>query len=315
MLYTALMLLTTLSIAAAPAAAEVNYTRQANVIYGRSFGTSLTMDVIAPKTNANGIGVIWVVSGGWYSSPDSITPQSIELFGGEMTRRGYTVFAVCHGSAPHFTIRGAVNDLNRSVRFIRSHAKDYNIDPNRIGIYGGSAGGHLSLMQATAPQPPNEKSPDPLERVPANVQAAAVFFPPTDFLNYGKDGAIAWEVPELAPFRASFDFRDLDEKTKMLERVSRERKIELSRQLSPVYHVTPDDAPALLIHGDADTLVPIQQAKAIVEKYEAAKVPAKLITKPGAGHGWLTMAQDAKTIGDWFDEHLKGKSATTQSSQ
>ena len=313
MMHFSLSLLTVLMIAA-QARAEVNYTRQKDVIYGRSFGTSLTMDVITPKANANGIGVIWVVSGGWFSSPDAITPQTIEMFGGEMTRRGYTIFAVCHESAPYFTIRGAVNDLNRSVRFIRSHAKDYNIDPDRIGIYGGSAGGHLSLMQATAPQPPNEKSPDPVERTPSTVQAAAVFFPPTDFLNYGKEGAIAWEVPELAPFRASFDFRDIDEKTKMFERVPREKKIEISRQLSPLYHVTPDDAPALLIHGDADFLVPIQQAKAIIEKYEAAKVPAKLVTKPGKGHGWPEMTQDAKTIADWFDEHLKNKSTTKPSS-
>jgi acetyl esterase/lipase len=314
MLHSALLFWTMLAIAST-ATAEVNYTRQMNVIYGRSFGTSLTMDVISPKENPKGLGVIWVVSGGWYSAPEAITPQSIAMSTGELTRRGYTVFAVCHGSAPRFTIQEAVNDMNRSVRFIRSRAAEYKIDPKRLGVFGGSAGGHLTMMLATAPLPPNQKSSDPVDKLPSNVQAAAAFFPPTDFLNYGKEGRIAWEVPELAPFRASFDFEKLDEKTKMYERLPREAKIEISKRVSPLYHVTADDAPALLIHGDADTLVPIQQAHVIVHKYEAEKVPVKLVTKPGAGHGWAKMDQDVKLIADWFDEHLEAKPTTQPASQ
>ena len=75
--------------------------------------------------------------------------------------RGYTVFAVVHGSQPKFTIPEVLDDMHRAVRFIRHNAKKYGIDPDRLGITGGSAGGHLSLMQGTAGKAGNPKSPGP----------------------------------------------------------------------------------------------------------------------------------------------------------
>src|SRR5205823_6668561 len=117
-------------------------TRKEDVVYGRKNGMALTMDVFTPK-DPNGAAVVVAVSGGWYSDHAMINPASYA----ELLRRGYTVFAVCHGSQPRFTIPEAVADMNRAVRFIRTHAEDYKIDPDRIGITGGSAGGHLSLMQ------------------------------------------------------------------------------------------------------------------------------------------------------------------------
>ena len=163
------------------AADEPSFTRTEDVIYGRKFGTALTMDVFTPKKNANGAAVIWVVSGGWFSSHENIPVNLIKEFVG----RGYTVFAVVHGSQPRFTIPDILHDMNRAVRFIRAHAGDWKIDPDRIGISGGSAGGHLSLMQATAGDLGNPRARDPIERVSSRVQVVACFYPPTDFLNYG----------------------------------------------------------------------------------------------------------------------------------
>ena len=82
------------------------------------------------------------------------------------------------------------------------------------------------------------------------------------------------------------------------------RTLEIARQISPVNHVTQDDPPTLIIHGDADTLVPIQQAELIIAKLKAAGVPAELAVKKGAGHGWLTLPLDMSTIADWFDKYL-----------
>ena len=93
-----------------------------------------------------------------------------------------------HGSQPRYTVPEIIQDMNRAVRFIRHHAKDYGIDPDRIGIYGGSAGGHLSLMLGTAGDKGDPKAKDPVDRESSRVQAVACFFPPTDFLNYGKPG-------------------------------------------------------------------------------------------------------------------------------
>src|SRR5260370_36793291 len=135
-----------------------SFDRKEDVIYGRKFGTALTMDVITPKAKANGIGLIWVVSGGWFSNHDGINGNFIAPF----LARGYTVFAVVHGSQPRFTIPEVVADMRRSVRFIRAHAKEYNVDPDRLGIFGASAGGHLSLMMGTTGDPGNSSARDPL---------------------------------------------------------------------------------------------------------------------------------------------------------
>ncbi len=282
------------------------FDRTRDVIYGRSWGTSLTMDVFTPKAEKNGLGVIWVISGGWYSSPEAITDHNISWLARPLLDRGYTVFAVCHGSAPRFTIPEAINDLNRAVRFIRHNAKHYEIDPGRIGIYGGSAGGHLSVTQGVHPTSPNEKSPDPVDRVMSTVQAVGAFYPPTDFLNYGAEGKSAIGAGGiLQAFQASFDFRAFDDKSKKFVTITDDKEIRaIATQISPIYHVDPQDPPTLLIHGDADTLVPYEQATRILKKFEEAKVEAKLVSKPGGKHGWAGIEKDTATIADWFDQHL-----------
>ena len=85
----------------------------------------------------------------------------------------------------------------------------------------------------------------------------------------------------------------------------------IGRLISPVYHVSPDDPPTLIIHGDADKLVPIQQAEIIVDKLKAASVEAKLVVKKGEAHGWKDWHKDMATIADWFDGHLKAKKVAT----
>ena len=83
-----------------------------------------------------------------------------------------------------------------------------------------------------------------------------------------------------------------------------ERVLEIGRDISPINHVSPDDPPTLIIHGDADKLVPIQQAELIVEKLQEAGVEARLVVKEGAAHGWPDVPKDVETFADWFDEHL-----------
>lgn len=224
-------------------------------------------------------------------------------------KRGYTVFAVVHGSQPKFTIPEVLADMNRAVRFVRFHAKDYGIAPERIGIYGGSAGGHLSLMQGTNGDLGDEKAKDPIDRVSSRVQAVACFFPPTDFLNYGKPGEDAIGRGVLQGFQAPFDFHELKPAINKFEPVSEATKVEIGKKISPTNHVSADDAPALIIHGDADKLVPIQQAEWIFEKFKAAGVPAKLVVKPGAAHGWPMIVDDMSQFADWFDTYLKKPAA------
>jgi acetyl esterase/lipase len=258
------------------------------------------MDVFTPA-KPNGLGVIMVVSGGWFSAHEGINP----VFFQPVLDRGYTVFAVVHGSQPKFAIPEILGDMHRAVRYIRHHAKDFGINPDRIGIMGGSAGGHLSLMQGTAGMPGKADAADPIERESSRVQAVACFFPPTDFLNYGKDGEIAIGRGVLKGFRPPFDFEEVDEETKRFIEITDEAKIqEIGKQISPITHVSADDPPTLIVHGDADELVPIQQAKIIVDKLKAEGVDAELVTKEGGGHGWPDFPADIAKFADWFDEHL-----------
>jgi acetyl esterase/lipase len=271
-----------------------SYTHTSNVIYGRKYGMALTMDVFAPTKNANGAAVLWVVSGGWVSTPEFIETAISQSVIEGLVGRGYTVFAVIHGSQPKFTIPEMIGDMQRAVRYVRYHAVDYRIARDRIGITGASSGAYLALMQGVAGVKGNPRASDPVERVSGRVQAVACFFPPTDFLNYGAPGADGMGRGLLKNFPAPFAFHETS---------PRERR-QIGRNISPIYHVTADDPPTLIIHGDRDTLVPLQQSETMIAELKKARVPAQLIIKPGAGHGWPHLDRDMPQIADWFDEYL-----------
>ena len=279
------------------------FQRTEDVIYGRKFGTALTMDVFKPA-KPNGVGLIFVVSGGWFSAHEVINEGFLKPF----LDRGYTVFAVVHGSQPKFNITEILGDMHRAVRYIRHHAAEYGVDPERLGIMGASAGGHLSLMQGTAGAAGDPNAKDEVDRESSRVAAVACFFPPTDFFNYGKPGEDALGRGILKGFRAPFDFEVMDDETKRFVEITDETKLqEIGKAISPANHVSDDDPPTLIIHGDADELVPIQQAEIMVAALEKAGVEAKLVTKPGAAHGWPDLPKDLETLADWFDEHLQEK--------
>jgi acetyl esterase/lipase len=285
-------------------AQELKFDRKEDVIYGRKFGLAMTMDVFTPKEKPNGKGVIFCVSGGWFSAKESINAG----FVAEFLKRGYVCFAVVHGSQPKFTIPEVLEDMHRAVRYIRSHAKDYSIDPERLCICGASAGGHLSLMQGNAPKEGNPKATDPVEKESSKVAVVGCFFPPTDFLNFGKEGAVMLGRGILEGFKAPFDFTELDPLTRSFNLISDETKRRvIGRVISPIYSVSKTSAPALIIHGDKDELVPIQQAERIIKKYEEVKVPCELVVKKGQAHGWAGLDKDLVTIADWFDKHTAEK--------
>jgi acetyl esterase/lipase len=277
--------------------------RSRDVIYGRKFGLALTMDVFAPP-KPNGRAVVVVISGGWFSSPDAINP----LLCAELLKRGYTVFAVVHGSQPKFTIPEIVEDLHRAVRFIRSRAKEYQIEPDKVGIMGISAGAHLSLLMGTSGQPGDPRAKDPVDRESSRVQAVACFCPPTDFLNWGSKGKEMLARSFQPPFTAASDYHEFDKARALYVPVTDENKLrEIARKASPITHITAESAPTLIFHGDKDKLVPIQQSETMIERLKTAGVPAELVVRKGAEHVWPTLLLDFVPCADWFDKHLGGK--------
>lgn len=271
---------------------EVEFKRTEDVIYGRKSGVALTLDVVQPVKANNGHAVIFMVSGGWFSNHEAVNPKSYAPF----LARGYTMFAVVHGSQPKFTIPEITQDIHRAVRFIRHNAATWGVDPDRFGITGGSAGGHLSTTMGTQGGPGKPNAKDPIDRESSAVQAVTCFYPPTDFLNYGTAGEDAVGVGILKNYKAAFGPAS----------DTPEGRQKLGKEISPIYFITAKMPPTLIIHGDADKLVPMQQAESFVKRATVAGAKAKLIVKPGAGHGWKDRDPDLNAMADWFDEHLRG---------
>jgi acetyl esterase/lipase len=278
-------------LAGAWAQTNVDFTRTEDVVYGRKFGTALTLDVFQPRP-ANGVGIVLMVSGGWFSSHEAINADFVR----PLLNRGYTVFAVVHGSQPKFVISEIVPDIHRAVRFIRHNAARYGVDPNRLGITGASAGGHLSLTMGTQGGLGDANAKDPVDRESSAVQCVACFFPPTDFLNYSQPGEDAVGVGVLKSFKPAFGPRS----------DTAEERQKLGHEISPIYFIHSNMPPMLIIHGDADKLVPIYQAQTFVKGCEAVGSTAKLVVREGKQHGWPDMGKDMGLLADWFDQYLRG---------
>ncbi|HTU24728.1 MAG TPA: alpha/beta hydrolase [Pirellulales bacterium] len=273
---------------------------QDDVIYGHKSDLALTMDVFTPAMQ-NGAAVVHLANGGWHDAHGE--PQNFA----ELLSRGYTVFRVRIAGEPKFTILEQAPDVARAVRFIRFHAADYKIDPGRIGIEGASSGGHMSLLHAMGGDTGNPGAPDPVERVSSRLQAAAVFFPLTDLLNYGATGAVqGGDLGKLTYHRASFDFSEYDPGLRAYVKVTDPaRRRVLLEQASPISHVTQNSPPTLVVHGDQDDVVPLQQGEVLIAKLKEAGVPAKLVVVPGGGHPWPDFWRaDGPKLADWFDEYL-----------
>jgi len=248
-----------------------------DVVYGHKHGMALTFDVYKPKQEANGTGILFIVSGGWYSRwhpPE----QSIGWFK-PMLDKGFTVFAVRHGSSPKYAIPEIIQDVRRSVRFIRMRANDYGVDPERLGVAGASAGGHLSLMLGTASDKGDPNSKDEVLRATDRVATVVAYFPPTDLREWVN------KVPDYP----ALNFEEAK-----------------AADCSPVLHVSEDDPPTLLIHGDNDELVTIDHSEKILAEFKKHKVTSKLLVIKGAGHGFR--GEDNKRASDamvaWFEKHL-----------
>lgn len=277
----------------APAVHAQTAKRIPDVIYTKHDGVALTMDVFVPE-KPNGIAVLWMVSGGWVSNHTAISPSLAEIF----TKRGMTVFQVVHGTQPRFKLPEIVADIHRAVRFVRTNAAKFGVDPDRLAISGGSAGGHLSLMMGAYGTEGDPNAKDPVDRASSRVQAVACFYPPTDFLNYGADGKWAYDEPMLRPFWQAFG---------VTEKTTRAELEALGKATSPIYGDLSKMPPTFIIHGDADLLVPIQQSRLFLEKVKAAGGTTSLDVRAGKAHGWPGIEKDGALLADWIEKHLGKK--------
>lgn len=268
----------------APCRANDDYDITPDVVYGHKAGMALTFDVITPKENAKNVGVMFMVSGGWVSfwfPPAHVVDMQARPFNNlaALAEEGYTLFLVRHGSSPYFKVPDAVADVRRAVRYIRLHAEEFDVDPDRLGVVGGSAGGHLSLMLGTTGDDGHPKADDVIEQKSDRVAAVVALYAPTQLDEYFH---LDRQFPAL-----QFDH-------------------DLAESVSPLMHITPDDAPTLLIHGDKDELVPANNSERIFKRFSEENVEAELIVIEGAAHGFSGEDADRATnaMVDWFNKHL-----------
>lgn len=267
-----------------------SFERTGGLVYGQRHGRDLTIDIVRPA-KPNGIGIALMVSGGWKSSAGSFRPWMMAT----LLRRGYTVFAVYHISQPEATVMEITEDVNRAMRYIRHNARQYGVDPERLGVTGGSAGGHLSLMLATRGGPGPAGTSDPIDAESSAVQAVAIFYPVTDLLNLGKSTENLGDGGPPKSFVKGFGPNATNLAVWKV----------IGRELSPIYYVNSNLPPTLIYHGDADTLVTLDQS----ERYqaEARKLgrTVELVVHHGGQHGWLSMFWDIRQFANWFDQYLR----------
>jgi acetyl esterase/lipase len=273
------------------------YEQKKDVVYAEAHGTGLLMDVFTPKGKPNGLAIVDIASGAWYSDRNKIRDHTLAQVYTIFCSRGYVVFAVRPGSKTRYTAAEMDQNVKSAIRYIKARSSDYKIDPARLGLMGGSAGGHLATLAALTPEPGKAGAASSADRNDTSVRAVAVFFPPTDFLDWDGNKAIRIEV--LGPLLFVGDARGHSE----------DEIKEAARAISPLHRVKKPTVPFLLIHGDADPVVPLSQSKKLVEAITKAGGSAELIVKPGGGHPWLTIPQEVKVMADWFDKRLTSKSS------
>lgn len=273
---------------------EPKHRIEKNVVYGMYSGLALLMDVHHPN-EPNGYGVIHISGSGWTAPLGMDASQlkdgpHVRIEGWPLVDAGYTVFSVNHRSLPLFRYPDPVTDVQRAVRFIRANAEKYGIRPDRIGAIGGSSGGHLVSLLGLMDGAGAPDDPSPVNRLSAKVQCVVARAVPVSFLKGGP-------APLLGFFVNPKKEKTLEYRT--------------ATEASPMSHVSSDDPPMLLIHGDSDRIIPMDVVQELHGKLALAGVETQLIVVEGADHGPHFPGTDRELSSiyaeavKWMDTYLK----------
>lgn len=301
---TAILSILLLLVLPAQTKAQAQAPFESNVVYGMHSGLALLMDVHRGE-KPNGHGVLFIPGSGWHASlgygatqlKDAVKDPFHGAFFKQLVSSGYTVFVINHRAAPRFRYPAAVEDVQRAVRFIRHNAKRFGINPDRIGGVGYSSGGHLVSMLGVLDGKGDDSDADEVNRESAKLQSVVAGGAPSDFL--GPFNNLS------APVVASF--LGLVLPPWQISKTSEEYKTHLNA--SPVHYVTGDDAALLLIHGDAEDVIPYQQAEIMEKAVKKVGVPVRLLRIPGGKHVELRTKGAPDYLGEmvkWLDTHLRG---------
>jgi acetyl esterase/lipase len=254
--------------------------------YSNPDNQHLQVNLARPKSGEGPFPAVVCIHGGGFRAGHRDGYNTLCL---RLAERGYVAITVSYRLAPKYQFPAAVHDVKAAVRWLRANAGKYHVDPQRIGVTGGSAGGHLAqFLGVTAGVRQFEGEGGHPEQSSA-VACVVNVYGPSDFTqSYGK----SVDAAEVLPLFLGGN-------------VQQERRRHILA--SPLYWVTPEAAPTLCIHGTEDKYVAHEQAVWLIDRLKASEVPAELLTLPGAGHGFK--GEDAQkadaALFAYFDKQLK----------
>jgi acetyl esterase/lipase len=272
-----------------PVAVPVGTIVQRNMPYVTNGHSRQVLDLYVPKSEKSLPVIIWVHGGAWQSGGKE---RPVPL---PYASEGYAVASVEYRLSQHATFPAQIEDCKAAVRWLRAHAREYNLDPNRFAAWGESAGGHLVALLGTTG---NVKAFDVGENpgFSSRVQAVIDCFGPTDFLQMDAHRLPNGQVHDTADSPES----------KLIGGPIQENKDKVVKA-NPITYVSKNDPPFLIIHGDADPLVPHHQSELLDAALKKAGVPVTFYTVKAGGHGNFRDPNVPPLIKDFLTKQLKSQ--------
>lgn len=268
-----------------------------DVEYGNGGDVSLKLDIVRPKTQPKDPMpfVIFIHGGGWKAGDKQTgIPHLIPL-----AQKGYFCATINYRLTDVAIFPAQIEDCKCAIRWMRAHAKEYNADPKRIGVWGGSAGGHLVALLGTSGGEKDLEGKGGWEKESSSVQAVCDWFGPTDFLKIAEDakkrGMTGEQIGKLGANGCI---------SKLVGGKFWE-KPDVCKKAGPITYVTKDDPPFLIMHGDKDNEVPVSQSQVFYDALKKVGVDATLKILKGAGHGFGPKFDADKPVVEFFDRHLR----------
>ncbi|NQV28554.1 MAG: serine hydrolase, partial [Rhodopirellula sp.] len=255
-------------------------------------GHSLKLDVYLPVAKKPPL-VVWIHGGGWHAGSKAGCPVTW------LTEHGYAIASISYRLTDRAIFPAQIHDCKAAVRWLRANADKYGYRTDRIAVAGSSAGGHLAALMGTSGDVKElEGNVGGNLDQSSRVDAVVDFYGATDFVLRSKT------QPHRANLEGSVVYRLLGG--------GADQKVELGKQASAAFHVTPDDPPFLVFHGDNDQTVLLDQSQRIVEVYSKAGLPIALHVLKGSGHGGneFYQSRQREQMVAFLDQQLRGKSAS-----
>ena len=239
-----------------------------DLTYAEVDGQELQLDLYLPAGSQNQPLVVWIHGGGWRQGSRS-NPKLLAL-----TKHGFALASISYRFTDRAVFPAQIHDCKAAIRWLRAHSSEYGYDSEHIAVAGSSAGGHLALLLGVSADVPElEGTIGDCRSQSSRVQAIVDYYGPSDFVLRGQT------QPERAYTEKSGSLALLGGKG------SGKIDPDMERFASPASYVSLDDPPLLVLHGDDDKTVLLDQSQRIVNLYQQQGLDSRLIVVRGSGHG------------------------------